>query len=89
MCLGCKKNDHIQLAVWSSGMIRASGAGGPGFTSRLRLLGLFLLGLAVCVEVGCLFSVLTLAVCVEVGCVCRGWLCVSRLAVCVEVGCVC
>ena len=32
------KTEHIQvqaLAQWSSGMIPASGAGGPGFKSRL------------------------------------------------------
>ena len=27
-------SDHFQLAVWSSGMILASGARGPGFNSQ-------------------------------------------------------
>ena len=27
-------NEHTQLAAWSSGMILASGARGPGFNSR-------------------------------------------------------
>ena len=40
------KTEHIQvqaLAQWSSGMIPASGAGGPGFKSRLSPLLIFFL----------------------------------------------
>ena len=33
-CLKCKYAVHVSLAAWSSGMILAQGARGPGFNSR-------------------------------------------------------